>query len=70
MKHWYGYRVIELDGSNPGIKCLSESFNTYEEAKRDKQKLKARDMEHTPIFKAESKADAEEKLQTEQFSRL
>ena len=70
MKHWYGYRIIELDGSNPGRKCLSASFSTYEEAKHDKLKFKARDMEHTPIFKAESKANAEQTLQTEQFSRL
>lgn len=70
MKYWYGFRVIELDGSNPGSKCLSESFNSYNEAKNSKQKSKARDMEHTRIFSTTSKGAAKEILLNEQFSKL
>ncbi|TVK92314.1 hypothetical protein AYI83_19195 [Shewanella algae] len=70
MKYWYGYRVIELDGSNPGRKCLSAPFNTCEAAKINKQKTKARDMEQTPIFKAETRVDAELAMEKEPFSRL
>ncbi|KPZ66000.1 hypothetical protein AN394_04186 [Pseudoalteromonas sp. P1-26] len=61
---------MELDGSNPGRACISEPFNTYEAAKTSKQKLKARDMEQTSIFRAETKSDAELAMQKELFSRL
>lgn len=70
MNHWFGFRVIELDGSNPGNKCLSGPFSSYEEAKREKQRSRARDMEQTAIFTAQSKKEAEVMLENEPFSRL
>ncbi|MGE6342437.1 hypothetical protein [Psychrobacter sp. NPDC078929] len=68
--YWVGYRVIALDGSNPGSKCLLGPFNSYESAKKEKSKNRARDMEQTAIFKADSEEKAELLLKTEQFSRL
>ena len=70
MNYWYGYRVVELDGTNPGRKCLSGPFSTYDNAKLDKEKYRARDMEHTAIFSAESKESADSKLDSESFNRL
>lgn len=70
MKYWYGYRVIELDGTNPGIKCLSCGFLSYDHAKSIRQTLRARDMEFTAIFQATEKKDAKLMLEKKQFSRL
>lgn len=52
MEYWYGFRCIELDGSNLGSKCLEGPFSSYNEAKAHKQNARAKDMEHTAIFKA------------------
>lgn len=68
--HWVGYRVVELDGSNPGRPCLLGPFNSYHEAKKAKEGNRARDMEHTAVFTADSKEEALELLQKEPFSRL
>ena len=54
MKYWFGYRVVEFDGSNPGRKCLSEDYETYDLAKKSKDCLRAGDIEFTPIFSAKS----------------
>jgi hypothetical protein len=70
MSYWYGYRVVELDSSNPGTKCISDPFQTYEDAKRDKQKNRASDMQHTAIFEAENKQQAMVQLEKETFSKL
>ncbi len=70
MKYWYGIRVIELDGSNPGHKLLSSGFSSYEKAKADRQRVRARDMEQTAVFRAENQVEAEELMHKEQFSRL
>lgn len=63
MEHWYGFRCVELDGSNPGKKCLEGPFSSYDDAKLHKQKARARDMEHTAIFKASSRLSAEENME-------
>lgn len=68
--YWVGYRVVALDGSNPGGKCLLGPFDTYEAAKNEKERNRARDMEQTAVFTAETKVAAQALLQTEQFSRL
>lgn len=70
MSYWLGYRVIELDGSNPGSKCLLGPFNSYEKAKEEKQKNRACDMEQTAVFTAESKIEAQSLLNNEKFSKL
>ncbi len=70
MSYWFGFRVVEVDGSNPGSKCLEGPFTTYGEAKKVKETNRARDMEQTPIFPAESKIKAELQLEREIFSRL
>jgi hypothetical protein len=70
MEHWYGFRCIELDGSNPGSKCLEGPFSSYNEAKAHKQNVCARDMEHTAIFQVDSKLSAEESMQSEPFNKL
>lgn len=68
--YWVGYRVIELDGSNPGKKCLLGPFDSYASAKKEKERNRAQDMEQTAIFKAESQESAQLKLEIETFSRL
>lgn len=68
--YWVGYRVIELDGSNPGSKCLLGPFDSYESAKKEKERNRARDMEQTAVFKAESRESAQSQLELEQFSRI
>ncbi|QUM75535.1 hypothetical protein HWV00_04400 [Moritella sp. 24] len=70
MKYWYGFRCVELDGTNPGHKCLEGPFTSYNEAKEHKKNMRARDMQHTPVFKAYSKLDAEGIMLAESFSRL
>ena len=70
MRYWYGYTVVELDSTNPGNKCLSDEFLSYDDAKRSKQSLRATDMEFTAIFQATEKKDAKLMLEKEQFSRL
>lgn len=70
MKNWYGYRVVELDGSNPGSKCVEGPFDSYDAAKLHKQKMRAKDMEQTAIFMAQDQSEAEEMLNIEQFSKL
>lgn len=68
--YWVGYRVIGLDGSDPGSKCLLGPFNSYESAKKEKSKNRAIDMEQTAIFKAESEEKAKLLLKNESFSKL
>lgn len=68
--YWVGYRVVELDGSNPGSKCLLGPFDSYESAKKEKERNRARDMEQTAVFKADSQESAHTQLEREQFSRL
>lgn len=68
--YWVGYRVVELDGSNPGSKCLLGPFDSYESAKKEKERNRARDMEQTAVFKADSQESARTQLEREQFSRL
>ncbi len=70
MSYWFGYQAVELDGSNPGRKCLSEPFNSYEKAKLGKQKCKALDMLTTAVFQSDSKESAELQLKNENCSRL
>ncbi|MEH6555896.1 hypothetical protein [Pseudoalteromonas tetraodonis] len=68
--YWVGYRVIELDGSNPGSKCLLGPFDSYQSAKTEKERNRARDMEQTAVFTANSQEIAQSLLESEQFSRL
>jgi hypothetical protein len=68
--YWVGYRVIELDGSNPGSKCLLGPFDSYESAKKKTERNRERDMEQTAVFTAETKESAQALLDREQFSRL
>lgn len=68
--YWVGYRVVDLDGSNPGSKCLLGPFDSYESAKKEKERNTARDMEQTAVFKAHSQESARTQLEREQFSRI
>lgn len=68
--HWVGYRVIELDGSNPGSKCLLGPFDSYQSAKAEKESNRARDMEQTAVFTADSQEKAQVLLESEPFSRI
>ncbi len=70
MSYWFGYQIVELDGTNPGTKCLSEPFNTYEEAKLGKHKCKAPDMLTTAVFQSDTKESAEKQLKHENCNRL
>jgi hypothetical protein len=70
MNYWFGYRVIELDGSNPGGKCLLGPFSSYEDAKEEKQNNRAKDIEQTAIFTAKSNSEAEVQLGKEPFLRF
>ena len=70
MKHWFGYRAVEHDGTNPGRKCLSEECSSYDEAKAKKQKIRSKNMEVTAVFRAATKDEAESLLEKEPFSRL
>ena len=63
-----GFIIKDL---NPGRKCLSDSFDTYDEAKRNKAIIKKdREIECTAIFNAKDQAEAEETIKNESFSRL
>ena len=68
--HWFGFRVVELDGTNPGKKCLEGPFDSYSSAKVNKESNRARDMEQTRVFTADSEEIATSVMDKEQFSRL
>ena len=53
MYYWYGWRIFDKEiDSEPCKKTLSVPQCTYEEAKQDRERLKANDIEITSIFEA------------------
>ena len=71
MYYWYGWRVFDkkLD-SEPTKKLLSIPCETYEEAKQERERLNAHDVEITSIFQADSRGMAEEKMELEEFKNF
>ena len=71
MYYWYGWRVFdkELD-SEPTRNILSIPCATYKEAKQERERLNAHDIEITSIFQADSRRLAEEKMEQEEFKNF
>ncbi|MCF7498884.1 hypothetical protein [Pseudoalteromonas sp. L1] len=70
MKHWFGFRCVDLNGRNPGSKILEGPFESYDEAKAKKLALKAVDTESTSVFTATDEPQARELMNTESFNKL
>lgn len=68
MSYWFAYRVYhkEID-LNPGSPILEGPFDTYKDAKKEKEKenIRGNDMQKTAIFPAENREEAEMKLAKE-----
>jgi len=68
MYYWYGWRVFDKKiDTEPTKKILSIPHSTYEEAKIDREELKAEDIEITDIFEADSRKMAEDKMALAEF---
>ena len=71
MKYWFGNRIYDPQiDKEPREASLYGPFNTYQDAKTQKEDERAQDMEQTEIFSAESKDEAHRVLETAQFSTL
>ena len=71
MKHWFGYRLYDPNiDLEPRNKILEGPFETYQEAKKEKNANKAQDMLQTAIFRSETKEKAIQQLKKEPFSKL
>jgi hypothetical protein len=68
MSYWYGWGIFDTETNTLVTeKILSVPHDTYDEAKNDRDELKAPDIKTTDIFKANSRAEAEEKMLLAEF---
>ena len=55
---WCGWGVLDTQTNTLTEKILSAPHDTYDEAKNDREELKAPDIKTTDIFKANSRSEA------------